>query len=70
MVNFIADSSDINRRLREIRKEEGRRDTDWKTAVDEDLTVIAHSLGLARGNDGDYSLRARIEDKLRKASWT
>lgn len=67
MVNYLADSSDIAQRIREIRKEEGRRDDNWRTATGEDLDAIAAFYNLTRVSyEVDSTLRSRIETAIAK----
>jgi hypothetical protein len=56
------DYSAIKTRMREIRKEQGQPDDDWRTAAGSDLEAIAAFYDMTRDNDQtDEQLRTKIE---------
>ena len=69
MPNYMADSAeDIAKRIHDIRKEEGLRDDNWRTATGSDLDAIAAAYDVKRDPtyESDSTLRARIEAAINK----
>lgn len=67
MAYLADDLGDISKRIREIKKEEGRVDDNWRTATTADLDAIASGFGLERANyENDETLRGRIGNVLAK----